>query len=58
MGPNTPASSVDRLVILSIDIADADYGVGLTPRIATTAPGVVEALLAELAGDLRRSVRD
>jgi hydrogenase maturation protease len=48
----------DRLVILSIDIADADYGVGLTPRVAATVPGVVEAVLAELAGDLRRSVRD
>ena len=48
----------DRLVILSIDIADADYGVGLTPRVAATVPGVVEAVLAELAGDLRRPVRD
>ena len=48
----------DRLVILGIDIADADYGVGLTPRVAATVPGVVEAVLAELAGDLRRSVRD
>ena len=48
----------DRLVILSIDIADADYGVGLTPSVAAAVPGVVEAVLAELAGDLRRCVRD
>jgi hydrogenase maturation protease len=48
----------DRLVILTVDIVDADYGVGLTPSVAAAVPGVVEAVLAELAGDLRRCVRD
>lgn len=48
----------DRLVILSIDVANADHGVGLTPIVAATVPRMVEAVLAELAGDLRRTFRD
>lgn len=38
----------DRLVGFSVDIIDADHGVGMTPDVAAAVPSVVNAVLAEL----------
>lgn len=46
-----------RLVVLGIEIADAGYGLGCTPAVAAAVPSAVEAVLAELAEDLRRTVQ-
>ena len=40
-----------RLVVLSVGIADTDYGPGLTPVVAAAVPTVVDAVLAELGSD-------
>ncbi|KUI40801.1 peptidase M52 [Mycobacterium sp. GA-1199] len=38
----------DRLVGFSVDIIDADHGVGMTSDVAAAVPSVVKAVLAEL----------
>lgn len=38
----------DRLVVLSIDIADAGYGIGLSPSVAAAVPRAAELALDEL----------
>ncbi len=39
----------DRLVGYSVDIDDADHGVGMSPDVAAAVPRMVDAVLAELA---------
>lgn len=39
-----------QLVVLCVDVADTDYGIGLTPAVAAAVPATVEAVLAELSG--------
>jgi hydrogenase maturation protease len=38
----------DRLVVISIDIADAGYGIGLSPAVAAAVPHAAELVLDEL----------
>ena len=38
----------DRLVVLTVDVADASYGVGYSPVVAAAVPRAAEAVLAEL----------
>lgn len=38
----------ERLVVLSVDVADTDNGVGLTPAVAVAVSAVVGDILAEL----------
>jgi hydrogenase maturation protease len=38
----------ERLVVFTVDIADAGHGQGLTPAVAAAVPEVVEAILGEL----------
>lgn len=38
----------DRLVVLSIDIADTGYGIGLSPSVAAVVPRAAELVLDEL----------
>ena len=38
----------DRLVVISIDIADAGYGIGLSPSVAAAVPHAAELVLDEL----------
>jgi hydrogenase maturation protease len=38
----------DRLVVLSVDVADVGQGPGLTPAVEAAIPEVVDAILAEL----------
>jgi hydrogenase maturation protease len=38
----------DRLVVLTVDVADTDNGVGLTPAVAVAVSAVVGDILAEL----------
>lgn len=38
----------ERLVVFTVDIADAGHGEGLTPAVAAAVPEVVEAILGEL----------
>ncbi|MGX9791166.1 hydrogenase maturation protease [Mycobacterium sp. MMS18-G62] len=37
-----------QLVVLCVDVADTDYGPGLTPAVAAAVPAAVEAVFAEL----------
>ncbi len=46
----------DRLVVLSVDISDADYGTGFTTAVEAAIPAVVDAVLAEFRG-ARSTVR-
>ena len=39
----------DELVVFTVDVADVGYGIGLSPAVAAAVPGVVDAILAELA---------
>ena len=38
----------DKLVVFTVDIADAGHGVGLTPAVAAAVPEVIKAVLEEL----------
>ena len=38
----------DKLVVVTVEIADAGHGVGLTPAVAAAVPAVVEAIVSEL----------
>lgn len=38
----------DKLVVFGIDVADTDYGVGLTSEVAASVPTAIEAILSEL----------
>jgi hydrogenase maturation protease len=48
-GPAVP----DRLVVLSVDVADVDQGPGLTPAVEAAVPEVVNAVLTELSANGR-----
>jgi len=37
-----------ELVVFTVDIADTNHGIGLTPAVAAAVPDLVEAVLAEL----------
>lgn len=39
----------DKLVVFTVDIADASHGVGLTPAVAAAVPKVITAVLEELS---------
>jgi hydrogenase maturation protease len=39
----------DKLVVFTVDIADASHGVGLTPAVAAAVPQVITAVLDELS---------
>jgi hypothetical protein len=49
-------------VVLSVDIADASDGLGLSDAVAAAVPDVVDAVLAEFGlanrGDLRPVIED
>jgi hydrogenase maturation protease len=38
----------EKLVVFTVDIADADHGVGLSPLVAAAVPGVIDLILAEI----------
>jgi hydrogenase maturation protease len=40
----------DQLVAFTIEAADIDHGVGLTPKVAAAVPDVVTAVVAEIVG--------
>jgi hydrogenase maturation protease len=37
----------DKLVVFTVDIADANHGTGLTPAVAAAVPDLVDAIIAE-----------
>jgi hydrogenase maturation protease len=39
----------DKLVVFTVEVADVDHGIGLTPAVAAAVPDVLDAVLAELA---------
>lgn len=40
----------EKLVVFTVDIADAGHGIALSPTVAAAIPEAVKAILAELAG--------
>ena len=38
----------DELVIFTIEVADMNHGIGLTPAVAAAVPDLVDAIIAEL----------
>lgn len=47
-----------RLVVFTVEIADAGHGVGLTPPVAAAVPEVVDAVLAEFGASVRADLVD
>jgi hydrogenase maturation protease len=39
----------DELVVLTVDVADVDHGVGLTPAVTAAVPRLVNLIVAELS---------
>ncbi len=39
----------DELVVFTVDVADTNYGIGLTPAAAAAVPGLVELIVTQLS---------
>jgi hydrogenase maturation protease len=39
----------DELMVFTVDIADTNHGVGLTPAVAAAVPHLVDLIVAELS---------
>jgi hydrogenase maturation protease len=39
----------DELVVFTVDVADTDHGIGLTPAVAAAVPDLVDLIVAELS---------